>query len=318
MSEKKMRILITGATGFIGARLTKALLADGHTIGIILRKGSSTSRLSSVISGLTRLHADVRDGDAISRIFAEFKPDIVIHLVTTYAVEHVPSDIGVMLDTNVKGTINLLDAARVHGVKLFVNTSTCAVYAQKDHALSEADAISPQNLYAVTKVQAEDACKFYAENYDVNGITLRLFPPFGPGDHARRLIPFVIQSFLDGKSPSLTTGLQKWDFVYVDDIVEAYRCVIRAYPFRLRYDVVNIGTGNPASIRDVVLTIQQLTKSSVPLAWGAVPHRKNEVWFNSANITKAADLLGWSPKTDLKTGLEKTIRSIQSGTSNAS
>jgi len=305
-----MRILITGATGFIGARLTRALLADGHTVGILLREGSNTGRLSDIVDRLSLLHADVRDGDAVTRVFSEFRPDIVLHLVTYYAVEHVSAEVGVMLDTNVRGTVNLLEASRLSGTKLFVNTSTCAVYAQKDRLLAETDEVSPQNLYAVTKLQAEEACRFYAENYDVHGITLRLFPPYGPGDHDRRLIPFVIRSFLDGKSPSLTTGLQKWDFVYVDDIVEAYRAVIRSYPYTLPYDVVNIGTGQPVSVREMVLAIQEMTKSTVSLAWGAVPHRKNEVWFNSADIKKAASLLGWTPGTDLKTGLERSIAAI--------
>jgi nucleoside-diphosphate-sugar epimerase len=307
MAETRNRVFITGATGFIGARLARALLLDSCEVGILLRKGSDTSRLADILGSVRQFFGDVRDGEEMSCIFGDFKPDIVLHLVTYYAVEHVPADIGVMMDTNVKGTINLLDAARIHRVKLFVNTSTCAVYEQKDHTLAESDPISPQNLYAVTKLQAEEACRFYAENYDVKGITLRLFPPYGPGDHDRRLIPYVIQSFFDKKSPSLTTGLQKWDFVYVDDVVDAYRAVIRSYPFSAPYDVVNIGTGKPVSVKDLVLNIMRMTGSDLPLLWGAVPHRKNEVWFNSANTSKAKDLLGWSAKTDIESGLSETV-----------
>lgn len=310
MTPPIRRILITGATGFIGTRLTKSLLADGYEIAILVRSGSDTSRLCGVLDRVSQFCGDVRDGERISRIFSEFKPDAVLHLVTYYAVEHVPQDIGVMLDTNVKGTINLLDAARVHEVKLFVNTSTCAVYEQKDRPLTESDPISPQNLYAVTKLQAEDACQFYALNYGVNSITLRLFPPYGPGDHERRLIPYVIQSFIDGKSPALTTGHQKWDFVYVDDIVDAYRSVLRSYPFKTPYDVINIGTGEPASIRDVVLTIMGMTGVEAELFWGAVPHRKNEVWYNSADIRKSKRIIKWEPTTSLDVGLKKTLDSI--------
>jgi len=311
MNTSIRRIFITGAAGFIGARLTAALVKDGYDVGILTRKGTDLSRLSGIVDSLTVFPGDVREGDEISRMFGEFKPDMVIHLVTYYAVEHVPQEIGVMLDTNVRGTINLLDAARVHGVRFFLNTSTCAVYEQKDRPLKETDPVSPQNLYAVTKLQAEEACRFYALNYEVPGLTLRLFPPFGPGDHPRRLIPFVITSFLENKSPTLTTGKQQWDFVYVDDIVDAYRAVLDAYPFKTPYDEINIGTGTPVSIRDLVLAAREMTGSEVELSWGAVPHRKNEVWFNSSDNTKAARLLGWAPKVSLAEGLQRTINSIK-------
>jgi nucleoside-diphosphate-sugar epimerase len=184
------------------------------------------------------------------------------------------------------------------------------VYEQRETRLKETDPISPQNLYAVTKVQAEEACRFYALNYNVPALSVRLFPPYGPGDHERRLIPYVISSLLAGQSPNLTTGLQKWDFVYVDDIAEAFLAVLAHYPYSQPYEVVNIGTGDPVSVRDMVLTTMRLTGKEIPLSWGAVPHRKNEVWYNSADITKAERLLGWKPLTKPEEGLKRIIDQI--------
>jgi nucleoside-diphosphate-sugar epimerase len=304
------RLFITGGTGFIGSRLVRALLADGYEVGVLVREGSDPSRPGWTGGRLSVFTGDVRDSAAVFRSVGEFAPDAILHLVTTYAVEHSSADIGVMMDTNVKGTVSLLEAAKEHGVSFFVNTSTCAVYEQKDRRLSEDDPVSPQNLYAVTKLQAEEACRFYALNYGVSGITLRLFPPYGPGDHERRLIPYVITSVLENRSPALTTGRQEWDFVYVDDVVDAFRAVLRSYPFGTPYDVVNIGTGAPVSIRDVVSRIMEKTHGTCPLSWGAVPHRKNEVWFNSADIAKAKRVLGWEPATGIREGLDRTIASI--------
>jgi len=301
------RIFVTGATGFIGSRLTRRLVEDGYTVGVIIRDGSDPRQFEEILEKLSVFKGDIRDGNATFQLISDFSPDCIIHLVTYYAVEHVPAEVEVMVDTNVKGTINLLDAARQHGVKLFINTSTSAVYEQKDRQLSETDAVHPQNLYAVTKYQAEIASDFYALNYGVDAISLRVFPPYGPGDHDRRLIPYIIKSFLDGKSPTLTTGLQKWDYLYVDDLVNAFLAVLRNYPFANHYEVVNIGTGSPVSIRDLVMTVMKKMGRKYPLAWGAVPHRKNEVWFNSADITKAQKFLGWKPETGLDEGLERTI-----------
>lgn len=301
------RIYITGASGFIGSRLVKALRADGYEIGVLVRPGSGLLRNAVSGRNLSVYTGDIRDSGDVSRSIREFCPDAVIHLVTYYAVEHVPAEIGVMIDTNVKGTHHLLEAAKEQGVKLFVNASTCAVYRQSDRALSEDDPVDPQNLYAVTKLQAEEAVRFYALNYGVDGVSLRLFPPYGPGDHERRLIPYLIRSFRNGESPALTSGRQRWDFVFVDDVVDAFRAVLRSYPLHDRYDTINIGTGNPVSIRELAETVMRLMGTKVSLSWGAVPHRKNEVWFNSADIRKAGMVLGWSPGTGLDRGLVLTI-----------
>lgn len=301
------RVLITGANGFIGARLLSRLIGLGYEPAIIVRDSSNLKRIGHLLDKTRVFHGDVRDAAGITAIMAEFAPEAVIHLVTYYAVEHTTPEIRVMLDTNVTGTVNLLEAARLNHVRLFVNTSTCAVYEQKDLPVSEQAKISPQNLYAVTKLQAEEACRFYANNYGVDAITLRLFPPYGPGDNERRLIPYLIKTFAAGSSPQLTTGKQKWDFVYVDDIVEAFVAVLARHPFREHYDVINIGTGDPVSVRDMVLLIMQTMGKDLPLAWGAVPHRKNEVWLNSADCHKAAEVLGWKPATKLDAGIRNTI-----------
>jgi len=213
-----------------------------------------------------------------------------------------------MTDTNIKGTINILEAAKELGnLQLFINTSSCAVYKQKMERLSEIDQIQPQNLYALTKISAEDACSFYADTFSIPCATLRVFPPYGPGDHERRLIPYVIGSLLKGIPPNLTTGKQEWDFVYVEDIVDAYLAILARYPFQNIHPVFNIGTGQPASIRTVVEMIQNNVGSTVDLPWGSVPHRPNEVWYNSADISKATSDLHWIPATGLNEGLQKTV-----------
>jgi nucleoside-diphosphate-sugar epimerase len=248
--------------------------------------------------------------DSISRIFNDFNPDAVLHLVTYYKVEHAPADVNLMADTNIKGTLNLLESAMDTGVSLFINTSSCAVYRMSDKPLKESDAVSPQNLYALTKKYAEDACGFYADYFGLKSVSLRIFPPYGPGDHDRRLIPYVILSLIDGKMPDLTTGKQVWDFVFIDDIVKAYMSVIRHSSEISGHEIFNIGTGNPVSVREMVLEIMRQMDVCGEPRFGAIAHRKNEVWYNSADISKAQKILGWSPDTSLKQGIKKTIRSL--------
>jgi len=300
------KVFITGATGFIGKHLVELLAREGYSIGALVRS-PGTLYGSENNPNITTFPGDIRNYEDLKDAFSRFQPDAVIHLVTYYAVMHRADEIGVMLDTNVKGTVNLLEAARESGIKLFINTSTCAVYRQKQQRLSEADAVLPQNLYAVTKLQAEEACTFYADAFHLPCVTLRLFPPYGPGDRERRLIPYVIGSLLKGPPPGLTSGKQEWDFVYVTDIASAFLAALRSYPFSTDHEIINIGTGEPLSVRSVGEKIREGLGSGTDLAWGSVEHRMNEVWYNSADIGKARTVLGWAPRTGIDEGLRKTI-----------
>jgi nucleoside-diphosphate-sugar epimerase len=301
------KVFVTGATGFIGKHLVRSLTQEGYDVGALVRPTSASFR-SAGVDNITLFHGDIRNYKNIASAFAEFRPDAVIHLVTYYAIMHRPDEIGIMLDTNVKGTINLLEAAKeLGGVRLFINTSSTQVYEPKPRPLTEEDTIKPQSLYAVTKRNAEDACSFYADSFHLPCVTLRLFPPYGPGDQERRLIPYVIGSILKNSSPNLTTGKQEWDFVYVDDIVSAFLATLKSCPVSAGHKIYNIGTGHPLSVRTIVETIRSQLNSTIELPWGSVPHRINEVWYNSADITRAEEDLGWKPVMGIDEGLKRTI-----------
>lgn len=305
--KSSKRILVTGATGFIGSFLTRRLLEKGCEVGIIKRERSSTWRIEDVIKEIDVYDADLGDTQEVHDAFTKFHPDVVFHLATYYAVEHKTAEIPIMVETNVLGTVNLLEASKNSTVGLFVNTSSCFVYKQKKSKLRETDELSPLNLYATTKLQAEQACSFYAQNYGLQTVTFRLFPPYGPADNERKLIPFVIKKFIEHHNPDLTTGRQKWDFVNVNDIVDAYLKVLLVPVFENKHEVINIGTGNAVSIREVVALIAKILDSNMKPNWGKIPHRRNEVWFTSADISKAKTLLNWQPNTTLKEGLTSTI-----------
>jgi len=306
--EKLNKVLITGAAGFIGSQLTQRLIQEGFEVGIIKRVNSDTWRIKDLLDKIVAYDVDLRDTQDISKAVSHFRPDVIFHLATYYAVEHKPQEIPLMIDTNVLGTVNLLEASKDAMVKLFVNTSSCFVYRESENKLREEDDLSPLNLYALTKLQAEQACSFYAENYDLKAITFRLFPPYGPADHEGRLIPYVIKSLLDGERLKMTTGKQRWDFVYVDDIVDAYFKLLSVSEFPQKHEIFNIGTGNAVSVREVVSRIKEIIGSELEPEWRAIPHRKNEVWFTCADISKTETFLKWQPKMQiLEEGVEFTV-----------
>ena len=306
--ENPNKILITGATGFIGSQLTQRLIREGFEVGIIKRVNSDVWRIKDLSDKIVAYDVDLRDTQDVSKAVSHFRPDVIFHLATYYAVEHQPQEVSLMVDTNVLGAVNLLEASKESMVKLFVNTSSCFVYRESENKLRENDDLSPLSLYALTKLQAEQACSFYAEKYGLKTITFRLFPPYGPADHERRLIPYVIKSLLNGERLKLTTGKQRWDFVYVGDIVDAYFKLLSVPELPQKHEIFNIGTGNADSVREVVSRIKEIVGGELEPEWGAIPHRKNEVWFTCADISKTETFLSWQPKIQiLEEGLEFTV-----------
>ena len=306
--ESINRVLLTGSAGFIGSHLTQRLIREGYEVGIIKRENSDMWRIKDLLGKIIAYDVDLRDTQEVSKAISHFRPDAIFHLATYYAVEHVPQEVSLMVDTNVLGTINLLEASKESAVKLFVNTSSCFVYEESENKLRENDQLSPLNLYALTKIQAEQACTFYTEKYGLKTITFRLFPPYGPADHERRLIPYVIKSLLDGERLKMTTGKQRWDFVYVDDIIDAYFKLLDIPNLPVKHEIFNIGTGNAVSVREVVSRIKEIVDADLEPEWEAFPHRKNEVWFICADISKTKTVLGWQPKIHiLGEGLERTV-----------
>ena len=306
--ENTNKVLITGATGFIGSHLAQRLIREGFEVGIIKREKSDVWRIKDLLDEIVAYDVDLRDTEEVSKAVSHFRPDVIFHLATYYAVEHAPQEIPLMIDTNVLGAVNLLEASKESMVKLFVNTSSCFVYRESENKLRENDDLNPLNLYALTKIQAEQACSFYAEEYGLKTITFRLFPPYGPADHERRLISYVIKSLLNGERLKLTTGKQRWDFVYVDDIVNAYFKLLSVSDLPQKHEIFNIGTGNAVSVREVVSRIKEIIGAELEPEWGAIPHRKNEVWFTCADISKTETFLSWQPKIQiLGEGLKLTV-----------
>lgn len=303
------KILVTGATGFIGSHLIQRLIEEKFEVGILKRENSNVWRIENLLDKISIYNVDLRNTQEVYKAVSCFRPDAIIHLAAYYSTEHKQEEISSMIDTNVLGTVNLLEVSKEFGIKLFINTSSCFIYKESENKLREDADLNPLNLYALTKLQAEQACTFYAEKYGLRIVTFRLFPPYGPKDHERRLIPYVIKSLLNGNKPRLTTGMQKWDFVYVSDIVEAYFKLLSTFNLPIKHEIFNIGTGNATSVREVVSQINEIVGSDIEPEWGVVPHRKNEVWFICADIQKTVAFLGWSPKTQiLKEGLELTVK----------
>ncbi|OXT09503.1 hypothetical protein CE561_00630 [Thermoanaerobacterium thermosaccharolyticum] len=301
----RLNILVTGGAGFIGSNLIERLIQQNHNVIMIKRKSTNLFRLKSVIDKIKIYESDISDINSLSKIFEKNKIDMVYHLATFYKSSHIVDDINPMINTNILGLINLLELCKKYSVKKIINTGTCFEYKFNKNLLNEEDDLSPWNLYALTKITSENIIDYYSKENGIRAVTLRLFPPYGPKDNINKLIPYIIIKALKNEKIEITKGEQRWDYIFVDDIIDAYLKLLTYMPNG--HEIYNVGTGTTKSIKNIIETISAILNKKLNVEYGAKEYRKNEIFYMKADITKIKNTLGWFPKTNLYDGLTKTL-----------
>ncbi|HEY3453465.1 MAG TPA: NAD-dependent epimerase/dehydratase family protein, partial [Bryobacteraceae bacterium] len=214
------RVLVTGASGFVGANLVRRLLQDGHECHLLLRRQHQSWRLQAVAPAVQIHEVDLEDDEAVGRVVAAVRPDWVFHLAAYGAYSN---QVGIrqMAVTNLLGSAALLDASAAAGVQAFIQAGSSSEYGYKDHPAAEEEALEPNSHYAITKAAATHYCQLSARRLDFNAVTVRLYSIYGPYEDPNRLIPTLILHGLRGSLPPLVSPRIGRDFVYVDDAVDA-------------------------------------------------------------------------------------------------
>ena len=300
------RVLITGASGFVGANLALRMLEDGHRVCLLLREESNTWRLDEKLDQFETIKLDLLDFDAVSKAVADFKPDWVFHLAVSGAYSW-QTDWKKIVDTNLTSTISLVEACAKTGFECFINTGSSSEYGFFDHAPSENEAVEPNSYYAITKVAATNTCRYVAERDKLRIPTLRLYSVYGPYEDPRRLMPTLIRKGMAGELPPLVDPSIARDYIYIDDVVDAFLKTAR----RTDYEpgaVFNVGTGIQTTIEEIVdIAREELSIEAEP-NWGSMDNR---VWDSSvwvANIDKIEDVLDWHPKVSVKEGFKRFVQ----------
>lgn len=297
--------LITGGTGFVGSNVVRALVEKGEKVSLIARNKNLNWRLSDISKWIDIYEAEITD-PSIVKIIKKIKPDYVFHLAA-YGVLPRENDPIKMVDVNIKGTINLINAVKETPFKLFINTGTSVEYGIKEKKMKESDIIAPINDYGITKAAATLYVQKEGIRYNLPIVTYRLFTPFGYYENKNRLIPSVILSALRNEPIKVSVPTSVRDFIFISDLVEAY---INTTKVKFKPgDILNIGSGRCYSIKDVVDLILEITNSKSKIAWGGV--EKQERFIESkkweADLSKTKKTLGWKPEDNFKMGLKKTI-----------
>jgi dolichol-phosphate mannosyltransferase len=300
------RTLVTGAAGFVGAALARRLLADGHAITLLAGPQSDCWRLDGLAGEAEILAVDLCDADSVERAVRRARPELVFHLAAHGAYSWQRS-LPRMIETNLGGLVNLADAAEQVGARAIVTAGSSSEYGLKDHAPPEHELPEPNSAYAVTKAAATLYGGWIARERQQAITTLRLYSAYGPWEEPRRLVPAVVVYGMEGRLPPLVDPSIARDFVYVEDIVDAFLLAAEhAQPGEGA--VYNVGSGTQTSLRELAEAARRVFGIADEPAWGSFPARDwdTDVWVADPRRIEAE--LGWRARTSMDDGLRETAR----------
>lgn len=307
-----MRILITGGAGFIGSHLVEALLRDRHEVAILDDfndfydpeiKRENIARVSRDVA----IHQiDLRDNTAVRSLFHKESFDAIAHLAARAGVRPSIQHPQLYYDTNVSGTLHLLEAARVTGVQRFIFASSSSVYGigktvpfSEDLRLTQT--ISP---YAATKIAGEFLCSTYSHLYQLPVIALRYFTVYGPRQRPDLAIHRFTHRIHSGLAiDQFGDGTTRRDYTYIDDIIQGTMAALK-YDGAL-FDVFNLGESETIQLSDLVAAIETALDKKAKI--NRLPEQPGDVPLTCADISKAKRLLGYNPTTPFAEGLPQFI-----------
>jgi nucleoside-diphosphate-sugar epimerase len=324
-----MKILVTGAGGFVGANLVRRLVKENHEVYAFIhnRNALDVSGVSDAghrqhsgsswrLQGIDKkdvnwYHVDIRNRDDVEHHVSAIKPQGIFHMATYGAYPDSQKDSDKIYDVNLIGTINMIRAW--DGYEVFINTSSSSVYGKQEQPMRENMERHPEGAYAISKLAAEYECQTRTQMFDAPIINTRLFSVYGPYEEPNRLIISTIQKCLAGEKMKFTQGTQKRDFIHMQDVEDAYLKLLRKP--ELAGEVLNIGTGKQWSVRQAVQKIMKATDYDCDYpSFGAIETRKDETFNWVANMNKTWKRLGWKAEIGFDEGIQKTVDWVKQNT----
>jgi UDP-glucuronate decarboxylase len=295
-----MRVLLTGATGFIGSHVARRLVTAGCEVHALIRPGSDPWRLRDVLPSLALVPCDLFAARERLEHLDRIRPELCLHLAW-YAEpgKYWTSPENLRF---VSTSLELANELAGLGCKRFVGAGTCAEYDTDHGYLSEMSPILPRSLYAASKLGVWLILEQLAKETGMEVAWLRFFYQYGPYEDRRRLVPAVIRALLRGETARTTAGAQVRDMLHIEDVAAAVWAVARSN----LTGPVNIGSGQPVTVRQIVEAIGRLLHRPDLLALGALPYSASEFMFVCANNRRLRET-GWTPRFDLDEGLRTTV-----------
>jgi len=307
-----MRILVTGGAGFIGSHLVENLLAAGHDVAILddfndfYDPQIKRENVSAVSKDIAIHHVDLRDSTAVRNVFHREKFEAIAHLAARAGIRPSIQHSQLYYDTNVTGTLHLLDAARVTGVERFIFASSSSVYGISKTVPFSEDKHLTQTLspYAATKIAGEFLCSTYSHLYQMKVVALRYFTVYGPRQRPDLAIhQFTRRIYAGQPIDQFGNGTTRRDYTYIDDIIQGTMAALKYEG--PRFDIFNLGESDTIQLKDLIAAIENAIGKKAKI--NRLPEQPGDMPLTCADISKARKLLGYNPATRLSDGLPQFI-----------
>src|SRR5437762_646355 len=307
-----MRVLVTGGAGFIGSHLVEKILANGHGVVILddfndfYDPQTKHANVAGLARDVTVYHVDLRDSESVRNLFHREKVDAIAHLAARAGVRPSIQQPRLYYDTNVTGTLHLLEAARVTGVERFVFASSSSVYGVSKRIPFSEDEHLTQTFspYAATKIAGEFLCSTYSHLYNLRVVALRYFTVYGPRQRPDLAIhQFTRRIYAGQPIDQFGDGSTRRDYTYIDDVIQGTMAALQ-YEGSL-FDIFNLGENDTIQLKDLIVAIENALGKKAKI--NQLPEQPGDMPLTCADISKARKLLAYKPTTKLSEGLQKFI-----------
>jgi len=299
------RTLVTGAGGFIGANLVRALAGRGAEVHAIVRGATNLWRLAGIEPEIEIHLADLTDGARLTEVIKAARPEIIFNSAVFSGHPSNSEERVAALRDNVIGTANLLESLAAVEFSRLVHLGGSLEYGAKAEPMLESDLLEPTTFRGVTKAAATLLCRQFALSERRPVVILRPFSVFGYWEAHSRLVPTLMLALLKHNELRLTAGGIRRDFIFIEDVVEA--CLAAATTAGIEGEIINAGSGEQWSNEELAAAAQEVAGIEIKMTPDAFPRRPADTDHWVADVSKAKRLLGWAPRHTLREGLAKTF-----------
>lgn len=294
-----MRILLTGATGFLGKHLLKKIIENKYECCILSRNTKRIKKnIDSVINVINYHNGKLDYVEEIST----FNPEIVIHLAGYLTSADDYNSIERLLESNIEFTSKLCFAIQKTNVRFFFNTGSSTEYYYGDGNPE------PAYFYSATKIAARHIIEYFSRKNKFEVVHVLPYTIYGPNRTDKKVIDYIIDSVVMGKHSDMTDGEQVLDFIHVDDVVDFYIHLIKEQKkIKPSISEYHLGTGIGTSIKELAKMVEEVTGKKGDFHWGEIPYRHRDIFHSIAPISRIKKEFGWEPKIHLKDGLKSLL-----------